>query len=424
RALQVISTEQQPWFMYLAYYAPHTPLQPAARYAQRFEDSERGRYQALKAQVDSSIGEIRQQLATSGELENTIIVVLGDNGGTAKDYPSNLPFAGKKVFYNEGGVRTPLLMSWPAQWEKQKTIDQAVNVIDLLPTLLAALNIDVPENLDGVNFLEPFPERHLFWYSHSIYGDRYSVLSADGGWRLNQFFAPPLRLTAEANFTRTDAPNDWALAPETGEKLSQAFENWRTDATISSLQVDQRTDISQSYIRDAFRRTPIAYNHTLGLGFRVNGRNNTAEQQPLAYQQGYLSYAYSPANEELTVEVDGQQTRIKVALEENTCHSLIVASDLHKINMVFFERSLISTQTIFVDGQLLKRFTYHNPPISKASPQNALVVNTDKHSAAYMPATINPVISTRTLNPDTVSSQTHPELMASCDEDQAGVQTK
>ncbi|MGI9294004.1 MAG: sulfatase-like hydrolase/transferase, partial [Pseudomonadales bacterium] len=325
KALQIISTEQQPWFMYLAYYAPHSPIQPAARFAQRFEDTKRGRYQALKAQVDASISEIRQQLVASGELENTIFVVLGDNGGTAKDYPSNLPFAGQKVLYNEGGVRTPLLMSWPAQWDAQQRIKKAVSVIDIFPTLLAALNIDIPERIDGVNILKPLPARRLFWYLHNTQVDLYSVLSEDGQWRLNRFFTPPLSLTSEANFTQTDAPNDWSRAPETGERLSLAYRNWLDDTTIARLLPDEQFDKTQSYIRDAFRRTPLAYTHTLGLGFRVNRRGGyTPAQQLLAHQKGYLSYAYDPKSEELTIAVDGQRIRIKVALQANTCHSLVV----------------------------------------------------------------------------------------------------
>lgn len=425
KALQVIKDAQQPWFMYLAYYAPHTPLQPAQRFAQRFENTERGRYQALKAQADASINEIRQQLAASGELENTILVVLGDNGGTAAHYPSNLPFAGEKVFYGEGGVRTPLLMSWPEHWQPQQTLDKTVSVMDLFPTLLAALDIEPPKQLDGVNILQPSPERRLFWYSHSAGGDRYSALSADGHWRLNQFFDAPPRLTAEANFSRKDAPNDWSNVPGTGEQLALAAENWLAETTISRLQPTEHSDAAQAYTSDAFRRTPIAYTHTLGLGFRVNSSaSQLPGQPPLAYQKGYLRYAYHPASNQLTVEVDGQRTLIEIALATDSCHSLIVASDLHKSNMVFFEPDLISSQAIYIDGQLLKRFSYHNPPISKASPQNALVINTDKSAAAYMPAASEPVISTRKLPTEIISKQLHPELQASCQKNQAGLQTK
>lgn len=425
RAQRVISSEQQPWFMYLAYYAPHTPVQPAARFARRFENSKRGRYQALKAQVDAAIGELLQQLADSGELKNTIVVVLGDNGGTAKDYPSNLPFAGQKVFYREGGVRTPLLMSWPAQWAPQKTIDQAVSVVDLYPTLLAAVNIAPPEQLDGVNILTPVPERRLFWYSHDRRFDLFSVLSKDGQWRLNQFFRPPPWLTSEANFTVSDAPNEWTKAPKVGQELLQAHRNWLDDTTIARLQPDEQTNTTHAYIRDAFRRTPLAYTHTLGLIFRVSKRTDEVPaRQSLASQQGYLNYAYDTVSQELIIDVDNQQSRIKMALQANGCHSLVVASDLHKGNLVFFEPELISQQAIYIDGRLQRRFNYHNPPISKASPRNPLIINTDRNTAVYMPAAAKPVISSRALNHEAISSWLHPELLASCAQNQAGEQTK
>ena len=416
RAQQIISSTPQPWFMYLAYYAPHTPIQPAARFAQRFEDSKRGRYQALIAQVDTALGEIRQQLAATGQLENTIIAVLGDNGGTAKDYPSNLPFAGEKVFYQEGGVRTPLLLSWPAHWAPHKTVGKAVSVIDLYPTLLAALNIVAPPQLDGVNFLKPYAPRSLFWYSHHGADlDRFSVLSADGKWRLNNFFKPPIQLTSEANFTLTDAPNDWSRAPATGEELLSEYQRWLEDSTISRLRPDQQTADVQSYVSDAFRRTPIASTHTLGIGFRVNENAVTeGAPQPLASQQGYLNFSYNPNVKQFNITVDDHQTQLKLALQPNTCHSLVVTSDLQKNNMVLFDADAGSEQAVYIDGQLVSRRSYRNPVLSKASPRHALVVTTDAQAAVYMPAVSQPVISTRVLNGDMIRSKLHPELLADC----------
>ncbi len=425
RAQQVISSARQPWFIYLAYFAPHTPIQPAARFAQRFDASKRGRYQALKAQVDTAIGALRQQLAEADQLENTIIAVLGDNGGTAKDYPSNLPFAGEKVGYQEGGVRPPLLLSWPARWAPEQTFNKTVSVIDLFPTLLAALKIDSPPQLDGVDFLAPYPQRRLYWYSHhSADLDRFSVLSEDGKWRLNSFFTPPLRLTSEANFTLADAPNDWSRAPATGKQLLVEYQHWLEDTTISRLHPDEQTAKIHAYIGDAFRRTPIASTHTLGIGFRVNdfridkGAAAEGAQQPLAYQQGYVSYSYNPGAEQLEIMVDGHATQLDVALQPNTCHSLVVTSNLQKNNMIIFSAESRSEQAIYVDGQLVSQRSYRNPVLSKASPRNALVVTTDTQADVYMPATSQPVISTRALNKGMINAKLHPELLAECESKQ------
>jgi hypothetical protein len=242
---------------------------------------------------------------------------------------------------------------------------------------------------------------------------------------MNHFITPPQWLTPEANFTISDAPNEWSHAPEIGKRLLLEYRKWLADTTISRLQPDQQTDKTQSYLRDAFRRTPIVYTHTIGISFRVNRTDfANAVPQPLAYQQGYLSYEYNPSNKQFSIIVDGQQTQIEVNLEENTCHSLVVTSNLQKNNMAIFGPESKSYQGIYVDGLLVSQLTYRNPLLSKASPSNALVVNTDEKSGLYMPPGARPVISSRVLDGDTISTQLHPELLNSCEKSQAGLQTK
>lgn len=83
--------------------------------------------------------------------------------------------------------------------------------------------------------------------------------------------------------------------------------------------------------------------------------------------------------------------------------------------MVIFNAKSRSTQAIYVDGKLLSQRSYSNPILNKASPQNALVINTDKQSAAYMPAASQPVLSTRVLSNDMINAKLHPELLAECE---------
>ncbi|MCZ6829302.1 MAG: sulfatase-like hydrolase/transferase, partial [Gammaproteobacteria bacterium] len=104
-ALKVMQSEKEPWFIYLSYYAPHTPLQPGVDYAGQFSDDARGKYQALKSQLDTNIARVFKQLRDSGQWDNTMVLVVSDNGGTGAAYPSNIPFAGVKAGYEEGGVR-------------------------------------------------------------------------------------------------------------------------------------------------------------------------------------------------------------------------------------------------------------------------------------------------------------------------------
>lgn len=188
-ALEVMRTESDPWFIYLPFYAPHGPIEPATDYTRRFSDDSRGRFQALKSQLDTNIGRLLTQLRDSGQWRNTMVLVVSDNGGTGSVYPSNAPFPGVKVSYQEGGIRTPLILSWPGHWEGGETHDGITMIFDIFPTIVAALGIPAPAGLDGTDIFAVQSPRVLRWYSHGMFvdtfADTYSVLSANGLWRLN-----------------------------------------------------------------------------------------------------------------------------------------------------------------------------------------------------------------------------------------------
>ena len=112
-----------------------------------FSDDARGRYQALKLQLDTNIGLVLKQLRDSGQWENTMVLVVSDNGGTSTAYPSNAPFAGVKAGYGEGGIRTPLILSWPGHWQGGETRDSITMIFDLFPSILAALGLPVPADM-------------------------------------------------------------------------------------------------------------------------------------------------------------------------------------------------------------------------------------------------------------------------------------
>ena len=192
------SASSQPWFLYHAFLAPHAPIQPAPRFARKFDDSPEGRYRALVTQLDDSVGQIMDSLRETGSLDNTLVVLLSDNGGTNTQLDNNYPFKGSKNQVYEGSFRTPLLIHWPAQLTPD-VVDQLVHNIDLYPTILAALSLPNEQQLDGISFWEA--SRGIegkgrssgnigagatvrFWekYFHNLGTMGFSVLSADGQW--------------------------------------------------------------------------------------------------------------------------------------------------------------------------------------------------------------------------------------------------
>lgn len=172
----------KPWMLYLAFNAPHTPLQAPQEWIAKFSgiaDKNRQIYVAMVAAMDAAIGAVLAKLDDTKQAENTLIYFVSDNGGpllsfrNLTDFTDNSPLRGAKGAVYEGGVRVPFLVSWPAKI-KPGTYDQPVIALDFLPTALAAAESAglTPKNLDGVNLL-PFltgensaaPHDTLFWRS-------------------------------------------------------------------------------------------------------------------------------------------------------------------------------------------------------------------------------------------------------------------
>ena len=144
-----------PFFMYLSYNAPHTPLQypPGAKDTYpEIEDPDQRVYAQMMTHLDTSIGIVLDQLAESGLSENTIVVFMSDNGGMLMAGASNGELRGGKGSAFEGGVRVPSIIRWPAVLEPSKLGDTPLFVQDWLPTLLDAAGVSYEAQLfDGIS---------------------------------------------------------------------------------------------------------------------------------------------------------------------------------------------------------------------------------------------------------------------------------
>ena len=177
------ATDKKPWFLYLAFNAPHTPNQPTPeKYAEmsHIPNSQRRAYAAEVSHMDDAIGDVMQALKESGQIDNTLVFFLSDNGGRDIDNEGeslwhgadNGGLRGGKGHVYEGGVRVPFVVSWPAQLPKGKKFDHPISSLDLLPTIMASAKQKLPTNqhYDGMNIL-PFlnsdkqkpASRTLFW---------------------------------------------------------------------------------------------------------------------------------------------------------------------------------------------------------------------------------------------------------------------
>ncbi|MCD6051545.1 MAG: N-acetylgalactosamine-6-sulfatase [Verrucomicrobia bacterium] len=187
----ITRNEKQPFFLYVAYNAVHSPMQATPEQLARFAhipDMQRRIFAAMLSSLDDSVGALLAKLRELKLEENTLIFFLSDNGGPTQELTSsNAPLRGGKGQLFEGGIRVPFLAQWKGKIPAGKVYEQAVISLDILATSLSAAQVaPTGENkLDGVNLL-PFlrgekqgaPHEVLFWR----YGANIAVRSGD--WKL------------------------------------------------------------------------------------------------------------------------------------------------------------------------------------------------------------------------------------------------
>lgn len=181
----------EPFFLYLAYNAPHTPQQVPDEYLARvakIEDERRRKYAAMMCALDDGVGRVLRAVESNKLERDTLIVFLSDNGGPVSvNGSSNAPLRGAKGQVFEGGIRVPFVMQWTGRLPEGKTFDHPVISLDILPTALGAAGLKPPagRNLDGVDLM-PYltgrspgtPHQRLFWRTgggaaHAVREGRY-----------------------------------------------------------------------------------------------------------------------------------------------------------------------------------------------------------------------------------------------------------
>ena len=192
----------EPFFLYLAYNTPHSPLEAPENLIRRYsgiENEKRRRYLAMIHSLDDNIGRLMSALEDSGRRDDTLIFFLSDNGGVTvseiapdQNWSDNAPFSGGKGFFSEGGVRVPFIASWKGGWASGETYSPMVVSMDVMATALGVVGIEAASDgealpLDGVN-LDPFlrgetdaaPRDALFWRQWQFReGDRFAARVGD-----------------------------------------------------------------------------------------------------------------------------------------------------------------------------------------------------------------------------------------------------
>jgi uncharacterized sulfatase len=233
----------QPFFLYLAYYAPHVPLEsPEPWFSQTPAHLPKERRQALAmmAAMDEGIGQLRAKLKAMGQEKNTLIFFIGDNGaplGKNWDGSLNTPLIGQKGMLSEGGIRTPFLAAWPSHLPAGTAYDKPVISLDVAATAVAAAGLPKDPVLDGVN-LAPFlkgeqnssPHERLFWR----WGSQAAV--QEDPWKLIRLGDREQLLFDVSQPDGENAKkNQFGAQPEIAARLTKALKNWSETLTPPGL---------------------------------------------------------------------------------------------------------------------------------------------------------------------------------------------
>lgn len=187
------ANKNRPFFLYLAHWGTHTPLQASREDYEAVGDIKPHRqrvYAAMVRALDRSVERIMDTLEAEGLADNTLVVFTSDNGGPGyigiDDV--NSPYRGWKITLFEGGIRVPMFVKWPAKIDPGTTVENPVAHIDMMPTLAAAAGAAMPEGvaIDGVDLLplameegaDNWNRETLFWQN-----GHYQVVR-HGDWKL------------------------------------------------------------------------------------------------------------------------------------------------------------------------------------------------------------------------------------------------
>lgn len=230
-----------PFFIFLAYNAPHTPIQPPEDWLEKVKarepgiDEKRAGLVALIEHMDDGIGRVVQSLKDEGLWENTVTVFTSDNGGQSNVGARNLPWRGGKQEMWEGGIRVGTSVTWPGEIEAGTVQKDHVSLtMDIYPTLAEIAGVPVDFHLDGRSFLpvlkgEAFEEedRPLFWVrleGNPKYGGLAYHAARMGNWKIlrNTPYEPyeMFRLDTDSG---EETPVPRAKAPKKYDELYKAL---------------------------------------------------------------------------------------------------------------------------------------------------------------------------------------------------------
>jgi arylsulfatase A-like enzyme len=278
-----------PFFLYLAHYAVHTPIQAKDSLINKYQEKQGSQdhnnptYAAMIESVDHSVAEVNGILEELGLSENTLLVFFSDNGGHGT-YTSQKPLRGGKGMFYEGGIREPMFAYWPGKIKQGTVCEEPVIGTDFYPTFLELAGVEKPKDyvLDGrsivslLNGEATINRKALFWHfpaylesyqgmkdesRDTVFRSRPVSVIRKGDWKLLQFHEEWVLDGGRQNISENNAVELYNLADDISETKN-----------LAAVETDKRDELLDDLIKwqqeiDA----PIPRE----INTRYNGKNRT-----------------------------------------------------------------------------------------------------------------------------------------------------
>lgn len=251
RLIEQFHKDGKPFYLNLWWLVPHTPYEPApepywSQTAAKGISENQHRFRSMVAHMDARIGEVLDKLEELGLRDNTLILFASDNGGA---YEADIgEYKGGKTDLHDGGLRVPMVASWPARIAPGQTTDLFGHSTDILPTFCDAAGITPPDNIDGINLLphmldtNTVPERGTVFWQINLYRHLqrhypkpkpYSKeIARDGDWKLLCFDGEPRELF-NIKSDPLEKQNLLSAHPEIAKNLKGKLKIWLAEPRLS-----------------------------------------------------------------------------------------------------------------------------------------------------------------------------------------------
>lgn len=406
KAIEFIGAgDDQPWFINLWLYSPHTPYQPSSEFQAQFPDTEEGRYLAVLKQLDHNVQRLLAELKRQGLDKNTLVVFASDNGGINQARDNNFPLLGKKATYLEGGVRSPLLVRWPGHFENLD-VESVTHITDLYPTLVSLAGGRVPQGLMGRDLTS--------WLQGGATAERSSLYWAADAGALGMTYAGAHFLEHRFFYRELFGDiNTHAITPAIGlprvaaqieaekdpKSVSREIAAWESSVRRVAVNWHPEDGGRPGYLsgRD-MQRAPVFAGYSLGLALAAPTLGNG--RQILIEQPEVWGLSLEPDRRLRLRHGSSELYSAPVALN-STCNTLVASFDVQQAYSYPFASAAKAHTVLYLNGQVVldSDALLMRPPSAVGLKNPTFIGSGPKGNAPYSGQIGRPILINKMLKP-------------------------